>query len=305
MLKRFSVLCAAFLAVLALLACGPAAPAAPTAPTASTAPATPSTPTTLTIASTTSTYDSGLFEFVLSPFEKSHNVKIKVVAVGTGEALELGKRGDAELLVVHAPQSEQQFMDAGYGVYYKPLWYNDFVLLGPSQDPAGVRGMKDAAQALLGIAGKEAIFVSRGDNSGTHQLEKQLWTVAGKTPSGPWYLSAGQGMGETLTLANEKGGYTLSDRATYLKWRSKIRLELVVEGDVRLKNFYHAMIVDPKRYPQVKYDMAKQLIDYFTSEALQKSLQDFGKADYGQALFTPNSEEWTASKKATPVGSGR
>ena len=304
MLPKSTLLIVVCWAVLVLLACGPATPAAPAAHVAPPAPATPST-TTLTIASTTSTYDSGLFGFVLPSFEKSHNVKIKVVSVGSGEALELGKRGDADLLVVHAPQSEQQFMDAGYGVYYKPLWYNDFVLLGPSQDPAGVRGMKDAAQALLGIAGKEAIFVSRGDNSGTHQLEKQLWTVAGKTPSGPWYLSAGQGMGETLTLANEKGGYTLSDRATYLKWRSKIRLELLVEGDVHLKNFYHAMIVDPKRYPHVKYDMAKQLIDYFISEALQKSLQDFGNADYGQALFTPNSEEWAASQKVTPAGSGR
>jgi len=259
----------------------------------------PSPPATLTLATTTSTADSGLLDFLLPPFERDHKVTIQVVAAGTGQALEIGKRGDADLLIVHAPSQEERFVAEGHGVYYKALWHNDFVLLAPGEDPAGIRGLADASAAMRQIATRRAAFVSRGDNSGTHQKEKELWAAAGLRPDGPWYLSVGQGMGETLLLADEKGAYLLADRGTFLKFRARLRLEVAVEGDLRLQNPYHALVVNPERYPHVKYELAVKLVDYLTSEPTQRALSGFGAAEFGQAQFHPSSEEWRALQAAS------
>lgn len=240
----------------------------------------------LLLATTTSAYDTGLLSSLLPPFEQAYNIKVKVIAVGTGQALELGRRGDADVLLVHAPLLEEEFIAQGYGRERRPVMSNDFVLLGPTQDPAGIRGLGTMA-ALQRIAQQRAFFVSRGDGSGTHLRERELWQRAGMEPEGSWYLSAGQGMGETLTLASEKGAYTLSDRSTYLAQQKRLRLAILVEGGVELFNPYSVITVNPDRYPKVNYKGARKLLEYLTSLQAQRIIEGFGAERFGQPLFRP------------------
>ncbi|MBC7263925.1 MAG: substrate-binding domain-containing protein [Chloroflexi bacterium] len=248
---------------------------------------------TLILATTTSTHDTGLLDEILPIFEKKYNATVKTIAVGTGEAIAMGQRGEADVLLVHSPKAEEQFVADGYGVNREDVMYNDFVLVGPAADPAGVRGM-DASSALKQIASTKALFVSRGDDSGTHKKEKELWQKAGVQPPSDSYISTGQGMAETLRIADEKGAYTLADRGTYLSLKQSISLTILVEGDKVLFNPYGVIAVNPAKFPKVNYDLAVKFINWITSLETQQIIGNFGKEKYGQALFTPNSQEWRA-----------
>jgi tungstate transport system substrate-binding protein len=244
-------------------------------------------PVTLRLATTTSTYNSGLLDDLLPPFEEREGVEIQVVAVGTGKALALGERGDADVVLVHARQREDAFIEAGHGIDRRDIMWNDFVVAGPAADPAGVRGLRDVAEAFRRIQAKQALFVSRGDDSGTHTRERAIWKKAGKEPprGEDHYLEAGQGMGRCLTIASEKQAYVLTDRGTFLAYRSKLELEVLVEGDPFLRNPYGAMIVNPARHPHVKADAARKLLDYLTSDEGQQRIGAFRA--HGQLLFHP------------------
>jgi len=219
----------------------------------------------LRLATTTSTDNSGLLAELLPPFEQANDCKVDVIAVGTGKAIKLGETGDVDVVLVHARSKEDQFVADGFGVDRRDVMYNDFVILGPPADPAGIAGTGDAAAAMAKIAAAGATFVSRGDDSGTYTREKQLWKKAGITPAGDWYLEAGRGMGEVLTMADERQGYTLSDRGTYLAYKTKTGLEIAVEGDAGLFNPYGVIMVNPARHPHVKVDLAKKFMDFLTS----------------------------------------
>jgi tungstate transport system substrate-binding protein len=212
-------------------------------------------------------------------------IKVDVIPVGTGRALNLGKNGDVDILMVHAPEAELQFVRDGYGVNRRQFMYNDFVLLGPADDPAAVRGRRDVVQALARIAKTGAQFVSRGDDSGTHKKERELWKAVQTKPSGAWYREIGQGMGSTLTIADELRAYTLSDRATYLAYRRKLQLRVMVEGDERLFNPYGVIAVNPARHPHVKSKLANALIDYVIGREGQRIIGGFTR--YGRQLFVP------------------
>ncbi|MFQ5692785.1 MAG: substrate-binding domain-containing protein [Nitrospinota bacterium] len=245
----------------------------------------PSAGQRLRLATTTSTANSGLLDVLLPPFEKAYGVTVDVIPVGTGKALKLGERGDVDVLMVHAPPAEEEFVRKGFGVGRRQFMYNDFVIVGPSEDPAGIRGGKDAVRALLRIRERRAAFVSRGDDSGTHKKERALWASAGETPSGRWYREVGQGMGDTLVVADELKAYTLSDRATYLALRGKIRLEVLVEGDKRLFNPYGIIAVNPARHPHVKIGPARDLIRFVTGPVGQRIIGGFQRV--GRRLFVP------------------
>lgn len=253
----------------------------------------------LILATTTSTENSGLLSNILPAFEAKYGVTVQVVAVGTGQALKLGEDGNADVVLVHARAREDAFVEASFGVDRKDVMYNDFVICGPASDPAGVKGMTDAAAALTKVAEAEAPFVSRGDDSGTHTKEKEIWTAAGIEPAGSWYISAGQGMGAVLTMANEQLAYTLSDRATYLAMTKEgLGLEILVEGDPILFNPYGVIAVNPARYPDISYDLATRFINWLTSVETQELIGSFGIEEFGQPLFVPDSEEWRAAKPA-------
>jgi len=219
----------------------------------------------LRLATTTSTDNSGLLAELLPPFEQTNDCKVDVIAVGTGKAIKLGETGDVDVVLVHARSKEDKFVADGFGVDRRDVMYNDFVILGPPADPAGIAGSKDAAAALAKIAAAGATFVSRGDDSGTHTRERQLWKKAGITPAGDWYLEAGRGMGEVITMADERQGYTLSDRGTYLAYMTKTGLKIAVEGDAGLFNPYGVIMVNPAKHPHVKVDLAKKFMDFLTS----------------------------------------
>ncbi len=247
----------------------------------------------LLLATTTSTRDSGLLDFLLPDFEQSHGAFVDVVAVGTGQALKLGEDGNADVLLVHARAREDDFMAAGHGVRREDVMYNDFVLVGPPDDPAGVGGGGDAAAAFARIAQVGAPFVSRGDDSGTHTKEKQVWAKAGIDPVGGWYVSAGQGMGAVLTMADEQKAYTLSDRATFLaRTLEGTHLEILVEGDAILFNPYGVIAVNPAKNPQINNQVANQFIDWLISVQTQERIKAFGVAEFGQPLFVPDSQLW-------------
>jgi tungstate transport system substrate-binding protein len=248
----------------------------------------------ITLATTTSTEDSGLLEYLLPDFEAANNIKVDVVAVGTGQALKLGEDGNADVLLVHARPKEDEFMQAGHGVRREEVMYNDFIVVGPTDDPAGIRGMASAADAFAKIAGAQAVFVSRGDDSGTHSKENSIWKAASIGPTGSgWYLSTGQGMGEVLSIASEKQGYTLSDRATYLaRSRQRLDLEILVEGDQILFNPYGVIAVDPNKGAHVQSELANHFIDWIISLPVQEKIAQFGVEAYGQPLFIPNSDSW-------------
>lgn len=238
----------------------------------------------LRMATTTSTENSGLLAVLLPPFEAANDCKVDVIAVGTGKAIKLGESGDVDVILVHARAAEEKFVADGYGVERRDVMYNDFVLLGPPADPAGIAGSRDIAAALAKIAASGVTFISRGDDSGTHKKEQEIWRGAGLTPSGAWYLEAGRGMGEVITMADERQGYTISDRATYLAYQRKTNLKIAVEGAAGLLNPYGVIIVNPARYPHVKVDLAKKFIDFLTGAAGQKLISSF-KIDGKQLFF--------------------
>jgi tungstate transport system substrate-binding protein len=253
----------------------------------------------LTLATTTSTYDSGLLDAILPVFEEETGITVEVVAVGTGQALALGEQGDADVLLVHARAREDEFMAAGHGTRREDVMYNDFVIVGPPDDPAGIAGMDNAAAAMAQIAGSGATFVSRGDDSGTHTKEKSIWEAAGIEPSGDWYQSIGQGMGATLTFADEEQAYTLSDRATYLARTLEddgFELVIAVEGDPILFNPYGVMTVNPDKSDQINAEGANEFIDWLISVPTQQLISEFGTGTFGSPLFTPDSEAWNAAQ---------
>jgi tungstate transport system substrate-binding protein len=280
--------------------------AAPTeAPTEAPAPTEAAEPQTLRLATTTSTADTGLLDAILPDFEAKHNAIVEVIAVGTGQALELGTNGDVDVVLVHARAREDVFVEAGDGINRLDVMFNDFILVGPLEDPAGVQGLATAKEALAQIAAAEAPFVSRGDDSGTHTKEKGLWASTGITPTveSGWYFSIGQGMGETLIFANEQGGYTLADRGTWLAQQANLpNLAIVVGGesiaenqDKSLLNPYGVIPVNPEKHPDVNFELATAFAEWITSVETQQMIADFGQDEFGQSLFNPSSEAWQAA----------
>ena len=242
----------------------------------------------LMLATTTSTDDSGLLAYILPDFEARYGVRVDVVAVGTGQALALGMDGNADVVLVHDRAREDTFMAEGHGVRREDVMYNDFVIVGPEDDPAGVAGMTDVSEAFRRIADSESTFISRGDESGTHGKENAVWSAAGIEPSGGWYVSAGQGMGDVLTMAEEQLAYTLSDRATYLsRLTDGFDLVIVVEGDPILFNPYGVMAVNPDKGAHIQADLADQFIDWLISEETKAMIGEFGVAEFGAPLFVP------------------
>lgn len=237
----------------------------------------------LRLATTTSTENSGLLAELLPPFEKANDCKVDVIAVGTGKAIKLGENGDVDVVMVHARSKEDKFVAAGFGVDRRDVMYNDFVILGPESDPAGIKGGTDAAAAMSKIAAAQSTFVSRGDDSGTHSREKQLWKKGGVAPAGEWYLEAGRGMGEVIVMAGERVGYTLSDRGTYLAFKEKTDLRIAVEGDKGLFNPYGVIMVNPAKHAHVKVELAKKFLDYLVSSEARKLITSFRKG--GEQLF--------------------
>ncbi|ADV61000.1 ABC-type tungstate transport system, permease component [Isosphaera pallida ATCC 43644] len=248
-----------------------------------------SSPTSFIVATTTSTRDTGLFEELLPVFQAKTGIEPRVVAVGTGQALEIGRRGDADVLLTHDPDGEQRFVAEGFGTSRMLVMSNDFVLVGPVDDPAGVGGATSGADAFLRIARKQAVFVSRGDESGTHRKEKATWALAGLEPSGDWYVRSGQGMGAVLRMADEKRGYTLSDKGTFLAQRDKLSLAVVYTGDPTWTNQYAVVPVNPARHPHVKHDLAERFAEFLVSDEGQRLIAEFGRAKYGEPLFRANS----------------
>lgn len=243
---------------------------------------------TIILATTTSTQDSGLLDELIPRFEKQAGFVVKTIAVGSGQALAMGRKGEADVLLVHSPEAEKALMAEGSGLNRRIVMHNDFVLLGPVADPAKARG-KAAPAALQALAAGHAVFISRGDNSGTHAQEKKLWTVAGLKPEGQaWYQQTGLGMGQTLAVASEKRAYTLSDRGTYLALRKKLGLEILSEGDAALLNVYHVIEVNPARHPKVNTAGARAFADFMVSKDVQTTIKDFGISLYGSPLFFPD-----------------
>ena len=230
----------------------------------------------LKMSTTTSTENSGLLKVLLPPFETQCKCKVDVISVGTGKALKLGETGDVDVVLVHARKLEDKFVADGYGVNRRDVMYNDFVILGPASDPAHVKDAKTSAEALKRIADSKATFISRGDESGTHQKEKEIWALSGGVPDGPWYRSTGQGMGEVIMMATEQRAYTLSDRGTYNSFRhGKTDLAIVFQGEKGLFNPYGVIAVNPAKFPHVKYDLATRFIDFITGSEGQRIIAGY------------------------------
>ena len=250
----------------------------------------------IVVSSTTSTQDSGLFGYILPLFKEKTGIDVKVIAQGTGQALDTGRRGDSDVVFVHAKSAEEKFLAEGEGVKRHPVMYNDFVLIGPKSDPAGIKGMKDVAKALATIKDKQADFISRGDRSGTHIAELALWNKdAGidiEKEKGPWYKSIGQGMGAALNTAGASNGYVLSDRGTWLSFKNKGDLQILVEGDKRLFNQYGVMLVNPAKHPNVKKELGQAFIDWLISPDGQMAIANY-KIN-GEQLFYPNASDPSA-----------
>ncbi len=270
-MKPFNFLIALFFL---LAACGPAAPKNPD----------------IILATTTSTQDSGLLDELIPIFEQDSGYKVKIIAVGTGKALTMGREGNADVLLVHAPSAEQEFMDGGYGEERFLIMHNDFVMVGPAADPAGVKGMSDPVAAMAQIAAAGATWISRGDDSGTHKKEAAFWAQAGLTPEGDWFLESGQGMGATLQIASEKSAYTLTDRATCLYQQENLFSEILGEGHESLLNIYHIMTVNPEMWEPVNNAGAKALAAFFTADETQELIREYGVEKFGQPLFFPDAE---------------
>ncbi|MBC7343119.1 MAG: substrate-binding domain-containing protein [Clostridia bacterium] len=247
----------------------------------------------LILATTTSTMDTGLLDVLIPEFEKQTGYHVKPLSVGTGEALALGKRGEADVLLVHAPEQEMELVNSGYAVNRKLVMHNDFIIVGPEKDPAKIASSQDSAEAFRRIAETKSLFISRGDNSGTHTKEKSIWKKANLNPAGQkWYQESGLGMGETLNIASEKGAYTLSDRGTYLALKDKLNLKILYQGDEALKNIYHVMQVnqdkfDPKTI-KINTEGARAFVEFMVSPATQEIIKKFGVDEYGEPLFYPD-----------------
>lgn len=243
---------------------------------------------TLILATTTSTQDSGLLDVLVPLFEQRTGYFVKTIAVGSGQAMAMGQKGEADLLLVHSPEAEQKFMAEGHGLNRRLIMHNDFILVGPPSDPAGIKGLK-AAEALKKLLSSGQPFISRGDNSGTHAQEKKLWKAAGLTPEGQKsYQQTGLGMGQTLNVAAEKRAYTLADRGTFLALRKHLGMAMLVEGDASLLNVYHSLEVNPARFPKVNAAGAKALADFLVSAEIQALIGRFGVDKYGSPLFFPD-----------------
>lgn len=295
-----------FLTALLLSACTPAASAPATkapviedpteaqAPTEPPAPGAPANPN-LILATTTSTQDSGLLDVLVPVFEEQTGYTVKTVAVGSGEAMKMGKEGNADVLLVHAPYSEVEFMDAGNGRDRFLVMHNDFIVVGPAEDTAGIKGMASAVDAFKAIYEAGAPFITRGDDSGTHKKELALWKSAELDPAGQaWYIETGQGMGASLTVANEKAAYILTDRATCLANKENYQLEILVEGDNSLLNVYHVITVSPDKWPKANYEGARAFSNFMIDPSTQEVIGQFGLEEFGQPLFHPDADKTDA-----------
>lgn len=261
--------------------------AAPQEAVPETTPTTPTAAIEIILATTTSTQDSGLLDALIPMFEEETGHIVKTIAVGSGAALALGERGEADVLLVHAPEREKRLLESGNASTRELIMFNDFVIVGPADDPAGIRGMAAAAEAFAGIAATESLFVSRGDNSGTHMKEMSIWGKAKIEPAGNWYMETGSGMGDTLNITSEKQGYTLTDRGTYLARKEQLALEILVEGEAALLNIYHVMQVNPDKFPKVNGPGARAFADFMLAPATQEVITKFGVDRFGQPLFFP------------------
>ncbi len=284
--KRFITLAMVMVFMLSLVGCAQQAAQPPAnQPAAPKAPANPN----LILATTTSTQDTGLLDVLVPEFEKQTGYVVKTVSVGTGAALAMGEKGEADVLLVHSPAAELELVEKGFATNRMLVMHNDFLLIGPADDPAGIKGMTSSAEALKKIKDTNSMFISRGDKSGTHNMELSLWKAAGITPAvGPNYQEAGQGMGATITIANQKNGYTLTDRGTYLAQMKNVALVPMVEGEKALLNIYHVMTVNPEKWPKVNFEGAKAFADFMVAPATQDIIKTFGVDKYGQPLFFPD-----------------
>lgn len=245
-------------------------------------------PKDVILSTTTSTQDSGLLDVLIPRFQAQTGYTVKVISVGSGAAIALGQRGEADVVLAHAPDNERRFVASGVGIDRQIVMYNDFIVVGPTTDPAGIKGDASVLDAMKKIAASGSPFISRGDNSGTQQLELQLWKDAGIVPKGqPWYTEAGAGMGQTLQIADQRRAYTISDRATYLAFQNRLQLPILVEKDEHLINIYHVILVNPARFPVVNAAGAQAFSDFILAPDTQQFIGQFGAAKYGQPLFTP------------------
>ena len=250
------------------------------------------------LATTTSTQDSGLLDVLIPVFEKKTGFFVKTIAVGSGQTMAMGQKGEADVLLVHSPEAEKKFVAEGYGINRRIIMHNDFVVLGPSEDPAKIKGTKSTTESFKKIASAKGLFLSRGDNSGTHAKEKSVWKAAGVNPEGEkWYQQTGLGMGQTMNVASEKKGYVLADRGTYLALKKNLRLDILGEGDAILLNVYHVIEVNPVKWPKVNADGAKAFADFMVSKETQDIVKTFGVEKFGSPLFFPD-----AGKKEEDLG---
>lgn len=250
------------------------------------------------LATTTSTQDSGLLDVLIPVFEKKTGYFVKTIAVGSGQAMAMGQKGEADVLLVHSPAAEKKFVADGYGINRRLIMHNDFVIVGPPADPAKIKGIKSAAEAFKKIADKQGLFLSRGDNSGTHAKEKSIWKAAGVKYEGEkWYQQTGLGMGQTLNVASEKRAYTLADRGTYLSLKKNLALHILAEGDAILLNIYHVIEVNPAKFPKVNVPGGKAFADFMVSKETQDVIKTFGVDKFGSPLFFPD-----AGKKVEDLG---
>jgi len=250
------------------------------------------------LATTTSTQDTGLLDVLIPIFEKKTGYFVKTIAVGSGQAMKMGEKGEADVMLVHSPDAEKKFVEEGYGVNRRLVMHNDFIIVGPGNDPAKIKGVKSSAEAMKMIAQSESLFLSRGDNSGTHAKEKALWKKAEITPAGQkWYQETGLGMGQTLNVAAEKKGYTLADRGTYLALKKNLGLDILVEGDAALLNIYHVIEVNSAKWPKANAPGAKAFAEFMVSKKTQEIIKTFGVDKYGSPLFFPD-----AGKKVEDLG---
>jgi tungstate transport system substrate-binding protein len=252
-------------------------------------------PKTIILATTTSTQDSGLLDLLVPLFEKESDQQVKTISVGSGQAMKMGEKGEADVLLVHSPAAEKKFMGDRYGVTRRLVMHNDFIIVGPAADPAKIKGVS-AVEALKRITQTNTIFVSRGDNSGTHAKELGLWMAAGLKPDGQkWYQQTGLGMGQSLNIAAEKKGYVLTDRATYLALKKGLGLDILIEGDSKLLNIYHVIELNPAKYPKINAAGGKAFADFMVSKKTQELIKGFGVSKYGSPLFIPDAGKDPAS----------
>jgi tungstate transport system substrate-binding protein len=254
------------------------------------------------LATTTSTADTGLLDALAPLFLEKTGITLKPIAVGSGAALELGERGEADVLLVHSLAAEEEFMAAGYGIERRTVMVNDFVIVGPADDPAEVAAASSASEAMARIGNAEAAFISRGDDSGTHVLERRLWKAAGITPQGDWYTESGTGMGDTLNITAERGAYTISDRGTYLALRDRLGLEVLLEGDPALLNIYHVILVNPDNGRDIDTAAGRAFLEFLLAPETQSAIGEFGVEEFGEPLFTPCADGCSVlNSEATPA----